>query len=81
MPGLSMWRSIAADIGPDHARLFYAGLHGLVSLAKSGRANIGNAEKSDREVALAAARTLAALVSKKMPAKPPKSRSRRPPRP
>lgn len=81
LPGLAMWRSIAADIGPENARLLYAGLHGLVSLAKSGRANIGNAKESDRDVARRSARALAELVrgdeapvSKRRPAAPPKSR-------
>lgn len=88
LPGLAMWRSIAVDIGPQNARLLYAGLHGLVSLAKSGRANIGNARESDRDVARQSARALAELVragaplpsstegpiSKTTRARPPKSR-------
>ena len=40
-------------------RLLWAGLHGLVSLAASGRMNVGELTKKDRAVAIAAARDLA----------------------
>lgn len=40
-------------------RLLWAGLHGLVSLAASGRMNVGELTKRDRDVAIAAARDLA----------------------
>jgi len=43
---------------PD-GRLFVSGLHGLVSLAASGRMNAGELTKPDRAVAIAAARDLA----------------------
>jgi AcrR family transcriptional regulator len=48
----------ARDADGD-ARLLIAGLHGTVSLATSGRANVGALGKTDREVALASARSLA----------------------
>jgi AcrR family transcriptional regulator len=64
--GLDMWRALveqlrrsgAADPEGD-ARLLFAGLHGLVSLAASGRANIGDLGRSDRDVAVSSARALA----------------------
>ena len=66
MPGLSLWGGLVAFLagaGSEEpsfdARILYAGLHGLVSLANSGRANVGAQETSDREMALAAARKLA----------------------
>jgi AcrR family transcriptional regulator len=75
MPGLALWRTVAADIGAEQARLLYAGLHGLVSLAKSGRANIGESAQSDGDVARKSARALAEmLVSKQTRAAPPRSR-------
>jgi AcrR family transcriptional regulator len=40
------------------ARMLFAGLHGLVSLAISGRANIGDRQITDEEAALSAAREL-----------------------
>jgi AcrR family transcriptional regulator len=58
LPGLGIWGSLATAIGADEARLLYAGLHGLVSLASSGRANIGALTQSDREVARESARLL-----------------------
>jgi AcrR family transcriptional regulator len=62
-PGLGMWGALAAAIGADEARLLFAGLHGLVSLAASGRANIGALTRTDREVARASARLLARKLS------------------
>ena len=44
-------------------RLLFAGLHGLVSLAASGRANAGALDTPDREVAIAAARDLARRIT------------------
>lgn len=66
MPGMSLWSAITAFLAgagspdPDgDARILYAGMHGLVSLANSGRANIGNMSIGDRDTAIAAARKLA----------------------
>ena len=65
-PGLELWDHIVSALAaagspaPEgDARILYAGLHGLVSLAATGRANVGDLETSDREVALASARELA----------------------
>jgi len=65
MPGLMIWNTLvdrmrvcgSVDAEGD-ARLLYAALHGLVSLASSGRVNIGALADTDREVALASARRL-----------------------
>jgi AcrR family transcriptional regulator len=69
-----LWQSLVgalASSGSDDpdmdARLFYSGLHGLVSLAVSGRANFGALSKSDREIALLAARRLARTLSSPTP--------------
>jgi AcrR family transcriptional regulator len=43
-------------------RLLMAGLHGIVSLAASGRMNTGTLSSSDRQVALASARDLATRI-------------------
>jgi AcrR family transcriptional regulator len=72
IPGLVMWASLtsylkglgSSDADMD-ARVLYAGLHGLVSLALSGRANVGASSISDREVAIAAARRLACKMEQK----------------
>lgn len=68
-PGLELWRALAARLAAsgsanpeEDARLLYAGLHGLVSLAASGRANVGVLGRTDREVAEAAARTFARRI-------------------
>jgi AcrR family transcriptional regulator len=65
-----LWQSLVAALksagsdDPDmDARLLYSGLHGLVSLAVSGRANFGALAKTDREIALLAARRLALRLS------------------
>ncbi|MDQ3035602.1 MAG: WHG domain-containing protein [Myxococcota bacterium] len=65
-PGSRLWDVMAAVIartGSDDpetdGRLLWAGLHGLVSLAASGRANMRALDRTDREVACAAARALA----------------------
>ena len=49
------------DVDGD-CRLLFAGLHGLVSLAASGRANVGALDRSDREVACEAAGALARRI-------------------
>ena len=64
-PGLLLFRALASrlelagsDAPMDDARILYAGLHGLASLAITGRANVDEIETSDGEVALRAARRL-----------------------
>jgi len=68
-PGLELWRGLVAQVAAfgsqkplDDARLFVAGLHGLVSMALSGRANVGTLEVSDKDAAISAARRLAHLI-------------------
>jgi len=68
-PGLELWRGLVAQVAAfgsneplDDARLFVAGLHGLVSMALSGRANVGTLEVSDTDAAISAARRLARLI-------------------
>lgn len=65
-PGLGLWAQLVAYFAgrgseqPEtDARLMFAGLHGLVHLALSGRANVGEISVSDRDTALSAARALA----------------------
>jgi AcrR family transcriptional regulator len=67
--GMALWRQLVSSLTElgareplEDARLLIAGLHGLVSFALSGRANVGALEVSDREAALRSARRLAALV-------------------
>ncbi len=69
LPGSALWSALTmlvAAAGSDEpdldARIFFAGLHGLVSLALSGRANVGALTKTDRELAIAAARRLARRI-------------------
>lgn len=71
LPGAQLWQRLTERVAatgaddPDlDARLFFAGLHGLVSLASSGRANVGTLARTDRDVALAAARRLAVRLSR-----------------
>lgn len=59
-------RAGSVDVAVD-GRLLFAGLHGLVSLAASGRANVGALSVSDRDIAVTAARTLAARLVPKKP--------------
>jgi AcrR family transcriptional regulator len=66
VPGLDLWTSMVAFLAgagagdPDgDARILHAGLHGLVSLALSGRANVGKLSSSDRALAISSARKLA----------------------
>jgi AcrR family transcriptional regulator len=65
-PGLALWGALQAQFAAagsadprTDALVLYAGLHGLVSLAMGGRANVGRLDLSDRDAALAAARALA----------------------
>ena len=67
--GLATWSEVVAFLAgagsPDpegDARLLMAGLHGLVSLAATGRANVGAMSRSDRDTALASARSLARRI-------------------
>ncbi|MEZ4219931.1 MAG: TetR-like C-terminal domain-containing protein [Polyangiaceae bacterium] len=66
MPGLTLWNALVATLQargvaePElTARLLYAGLHGLVSLGISGRANVARIDIPDRAMALDLARRLA----------------------
>jgi AcrR family transcriptional regulator len=66
LPGLHLFRVLVAELAEAgakqplvDARLLFAGVHGLVSLALSGRANIGERQVSDEAVAKDAARELA----------------------
>ena len=64
LPGLQMWTAMLAvlkdcDDPAMEARMLYAGWHGAVSLARSGRANIGDLSTSDRDMAVTLARTMA----------------------
>ena len=68
--GLQMWQAMLAYLTclqVDHpayeARLLFATLHGLVSLARSGRANIGEVSTSDRDMAVLLARRAAGRVA------------------
>jgi hypothetical protein len=63
--GFGLWQALvgrlaaAGSADPDtDARILYAALHGIASLAISGRANVGNLERSDLETAVHAARQL-----------------------
>jgi AcrR family transcriptional regulator len=63
--GFRMWQALlegltargSADPDTD-ARLLFAGLHGIASLAISGRANVGKLERTDLEIAIHTARRL-----------------------
>ncbi len=64
-PGVAMWHAIVARLEADgaedpadDARGLYGALHGLASLALSGRANIGEIDTPDEEVAVRVARRL-----------------------
>jgi AcrR family transcriptional regulator len=63
--GFRMWQALVEALAargstdPEaDARLMYAGLHGIASLALSGRANVGKLESTDLEVAIHTARRL-----------------------
>jgi hypothetical protein len=65
-PGLTLFHLLgerlraAGSRSPKRdARMLFAGLHGLVSLALSGRANVGELEITDQAAAIDAARELA----------------------
>ena len=65
-PGLVLWQLMVDQLSkhgfpePDHdVRLLYAGLHGLVSLAMSGRVNVRATSVTDHAMAIEAARSLA----------------------
>ena len=65
-PGVGLWSQLVSYFAgggskrPDmDARLMFAGLHGLVHLASTGRANVGAMSVSDRDTAIEAARVLA----------------------
>jgi AcrR family transcriptional regulator len=60
----------SADPETD-ARVLYGGLHGLASLAISGRANVGDLSRTDVESAVFAARRLVGLVRPLAPPPPP----------
>jgi len=69
MPGLALWGRVVdalaaggSDDPAGDALLLHASLHGLVSLANSGRANVGDLTVSDRDAALRAARTMATRI-------------------
>jgi AcrR family transcriptional regulator len=69
MPGLGLWRNLVraleargSSCAEIDARLLYAGLHGLVTLANTGRANVARVEISDRQMALDLARQLAERI-------------------
>lgn len=64
-PSMAMWTELiehleacGSERPEEDARILFAGLHGLVSLAASGRANVGRLEAADREVAVESARRL-----------------------
>lgn len=72
----------AGSKSPLHdARLLMAGLHGIVSLATSGRMNTGDLSTPDRAAALTTARDLAERVFPKRPARSPHPRSAKRARP
>lgn len=59
MPGRHLFVHLVKELGSDRdARIFIAGLHGLVSLALSGRANVGALQMTDEAAAIDAAREL-----------------------
>ena len=69
-PGLGLWQQAIATLeaaGSDDAvtdaRVLLAGLHGTVSLALSGRMNLGDIDRSDRDVALESATRIATLIT------------------
>lgn len=73
-PGLKLWAEFVHVLARRGAkdpqasvRILVAGLHGLVSLVLTGRANVGAIDKSDREVASAMARRLADLIRSELP--------------
>ncbi len=72
-PSMSLWNTFVSEITatgssePDSdARILYAALHGMVSLALSGRANVGALSATDEDVAISSARTLAKRLCPKL---------------
>ncbi len=72
MPGLGLWKNLVLALDargsatPEvDARLLYAALHGLVSLAATGRANVARIEISDQRMACDLARQLADRIAGK----------------
>ena len=66
MPGRALFLRLTETLGSHRdARIFTAGLHGLVSLALSGRANVGALEMTDEAAAIDAARELARKLTRK----------------
>lgn len=67
--GLALWTHVVSSFraagspAPERdARVLLAGLHGLVSLASTGRANLAATDRSDADVARDTARHLALLL-------------------
>jgi hypothetical protein len=60
-------RAAGSDQPDVDARVLYAGLHGLASLAISGRANVDDLARTDRESAGLAARRLVATICRRTP--------------
>jgi len=80
LPGKALLQSIVCLLEAtgskralDDTRLLMAGLHGIVSLAASGRMNTGELRSSDRQVALSSARDLATRI---LPPTPKQKRDR-----
>ena len=66
MPGRALFLQLSGTLGSDRdARIFIAGLHGLVSLALSGRANVGAMEMTDEAAAIDAAREFVRKLTRK----------------
>lgn len=65
--GVERLRSLGSTDPETDARVLYAGLHGLASLAISGRANVGEIERTDLDSAIHAARR---LVHRLVPGEP-----------
>ncbi len=69
LPGHALWDRVTSTLEAGgsqdpagDALLLHATLHGLVSLANSGRANVADLTVTDREAALRAARTMAERI-------------------
>jgi hypothetical protein len=66
MPGRQLFLQLSETLGGHRdARILIAGLHGLVSLALSGRANVGALEMTDEAAAIDAARELVRKLTRK----------------
>ncbi len=69
LPGLVLWDRVPDTLRAGGSKdpagdglLLHATLHGLVSLANSGRANVADLTITDRQAALRAARTMAQRI-------------------